>query len=136
MARNRFKLLLCLLRFDDKTTREERRQVHKLAPIAEIWDTFAGNCVDSYNPGECCTVDEHMLSFQGRCSFKMYLPSKPDKYGIKIFALTCSHCYFLWNASIYKGRQRTGIEHNLAANVVKKLVEPWSKSGSNITMDN
>ena len=34
----------------------------------------------------------HMIGFRGRCSFIMYLPSKPDKYGIKVF---CTYLFAL-----------------------------------------
>ena len=36
-------------------------------------------------PGDNITVDEQLVPFRGRCSFIQYMPSKPDKYGIKIF---------------------------------------------------
>jgi len=100
MSRNRFQVLSITLRFDDKNTREARKQNHKLAPISDIWNAFVSNCMDSYRSGAFCTIDEHMIGFRGRCSFIMYLPNKPDKYGIKVFALVCSHCYYFFSAMI------------------------------------
>lgn len=37
-----------------------------------------------YNPGLEVTVDERLAPFRGCCSFKVYIPSKPGKYGRKI----------------------------------------------------
>jgi len=33
------------------------------------------------------TIDETLVVFRGRCPFKMYIPSKPANYGIKVFSL-------------------------------------------------
>jgi hypothetical protein len=136
MSRNRFEVLLLCIRFDDKRSREERRRNDKLAAISEIWNAFIANCLDSYKPGALCTIDEHMISFRGRCSFIMYLPSKPDKYGIKVFSLVCSHCYYLYNASIYTGKEGTQVTRNLGEKVVLNLTEPLANTSRNITMDN
>ncbi|UYV75607.1 hypothetical protein LAZ67_13000728 [Cordylochernes scorpioides] len=35
------------------------------------------------HPGEYLTVDEKIIPFEGRCSFKQYFPNKPAKYGIE-----------------------------------------------------
>jgi len=45
------------------------------------------NCKKNYIPHTYCTVDEQLLGFRGKCSFRMYIPSKPDKYGLKIVTL-------------------------------------------------
>jgi hypothetical protein len=136
MGRNRFQWLLRSLRFDNKETRAERLQTDKLAAISGIWNDFIGNCLDSYRPGPFCTIDEHMVGFRGRCSFIMYLPSKPDKYGIKVFALVCSHCFYLYNAKIYTGKEGTQPVRDLGSKTVLTLTEPIMNSCRNITMDN
>ena len=66
----------------------------------------------------------------------MYLPSKPDKYGIKVFALVCSHCYYLHNATIYTGKDVTQPVRDLGSKTVLSLTEPIMNSCRNITMDN
>ncbi|KAK3701972.1 hypothetical protein RRG08_017862 [Elysia crispata] len=80
----RFSNLLNHLRFDDKSTRSVRRARDVFAPIRDLWDTFHRNLAKFYVPGENITVDEQLVPFRGRCSFIQYIPSKPDKYGIKI----------------------------------------------------
>lgn len=42
----------------------------------------------NYIPGSEVTIDEQLLGFTGRCPFRMYIPNKPDKYGIK-FPMMC-----------------------------------------------
>nr|CAI5821382.1 unnamed protein product [Callosobruchus analis] len=50
MSCERFNFLIESLRFDDKTTRTERRQLDRFAPIRDIWDEFICNCSHSYKP--------------------------------------------------------------------------------------
>ena len=47
-------------------------------------------------------------AFRGRFSFRQYIPNKPAKYGIKIFALVDSACYYMSNLEIYAGKQMDG----------------------------
>lgn len=50
MSVNRFQFLLRHLRFDDAQTRNERKNLDKLAPIREIFETFFKNCKDASLP--------------------------------------------------------------------------------------
>ncbi len=40
-----------------------------------------------YLPSEHLTADEMMVPFPGHCPFKIYMPKKPTKYGIKVYGL-------------------------------------------------
>jgi len=42
----------------------------------KIFDVFTENCRTAYNPGKFITIDESMADFRGKCSFRVYLPSK------------------------------------------------------------
>ncbi|KAF2891897.1 hypothetical protein ILUMI_14276 [Ignelater luminosus] len=84
MSLARFSFLLACLRFDDLDTRIERSKTNKLAAISEIFQKFVENCNACCCPGAYVTVDEMLIPFRGRCFFKMYMPNKPAKYGIKV----------------------------------------------------
>lgn len=43
------------------------------------------------------------MPFRGRCSFKQYIPSKPDKYGMKIFWICDTDNAYPLNALPYLG---------------------------------
>lgn len=92
MSRNRFQDILRFIRFDDK------------APIRELSDLVINNLKNSYNPGEFLTIDEQLVPFRGRCSFKKYIPSKPDEYGMKIFWICDATNWYPLNAIIYLGK--------------------------------
>lgn len=81
------------------------------------------------------TVDEQLIPWRGRVKFLMYLPSKPDKYGIKLFWICDSDTAYPLKGIPYLGRygeRRT----NLGRETVKELVLPYLRSGRNITFDN
>lgn len=104
MSRDRFKQILCFLRFDNYETRTERRAADKLAPIRDIFDGFVSNCKKAYNPGEHLCVDEQLVPFRGKAPFRVYMKSKPDKYGLKIWALADCVTAYTVNMQAYLGK--------------------------------
>ena len=84
MSRERFRVIWRMLRFDDKSTRVIRQETVKLAAISEFLSLLAQRFKTAHLPGNSVTVDEQLVRFFGHCNFRVYMPSKPDKYGIKI----------------------------------------------------
>ena len=65
------------------------------------------------------------------------MPSKPAKYGIKIFWLCDASLTYASNARIYAGRQPgSKPEKNVGQNVIIQLTSHLQSSGWNVTMDN
>lgn len=104
LSLKRFQHLLRFIRFDDKETRLDRLKDDKLAAMREIFDIVIRNLHRLYSPGPKLTVDEQLVPFIGRCSFKQYMPSKSDKYGIKIFWLVDADTWYPVNGSVYLGK--------------------------------
>ncbi|XP_046397016.1 piggyBac transposable element-derived protein 4-like [Ischnura elegans] len=138
MNYQRFKLLLQCLRFDDIRDRENRRKTDKLAPIRKVFEMFIRKFEQLYNIGEFATVDKQLVPFRDRCSFRQYLPNKPAKYGIKIFALVDATVYYTQKMEVYLGIQPDGPFRvdNSPKEVVKRIVSPILGTGRNITVDN
>ncbi|XP_068247844.1 piggyBac transposable element-derived protein 4-like [Palaemon carinicauda] len=84
MNERRFTLLVRVLRFDDSATRAEKVKKDRLTPIRKVFDHVVANCRSNYSPGPHLTDDEQLVPFRGHCPFKMYIPNKPTKYGIKL----------------------------------------------------
>lgn len=135
LSRDRYQLILCFLRFDDSTTRQQRRKTDRLAPIRTLWTDFIGLCKQLYEPTECVTVDEQLVKFRGRCPFRQYLPQKPGKYGIKVWVCADSETHYCYNAEVYTGREERNKDVGFSESVVTQLVSPLYKSGRNVTMD-
>ena len=98
---------------------------------------FQNNCKNNFQPFEYVTIDEQLLGFRGRCPFKQYIPTKPDKYGIKIWICADVKTYYIYNCMPYLGRQPGELrQENVGAKVVCDLLEPLYNSGRNVTVDN
>jgi len=97
----RFLFLVYCSRFDDSTTRAQRKADYKLAPIRNINDKFVAACEANYTPGIGCTVDKSLHGFRGMCSFKQDIPNKPSKYGIKVYVLADSKTFYSVSSKIY-----------------------------------
>lgn len=138
MSYKRFLFITRCLRFDDKNTRVERRKFDKLAAIREFFQAFVNNCKSSFNLSEYTTIDEMLHPFRGRCSFIQYIPSKPSKYGVKMFALCDAKSFYTSNLEIYCGIQPNGpfAASNTPTDIVKRLITPIENSNRNLTMDN
>jgi hypothetical protein len=136
MSRARFKQLLRYLKFDDPETRNERAANDKLAALRDIYEMFARNCRETFRPGQYLTIDEQLVNFRGRCSFKVYIPSKPGKYGLKVWVICDAETSYCCNLQVYTGKVNDQPERNQASRVVKELAEYLLDNGRNITMDN
>lgn len=77
-------------------------------------------------------------AFRGKCSFPQYIPSKPNKYGIKIQAAVDARSFYTFNMEVYVGTQPDGPLQcsNKPTDVVIRLCEWISGSGRNATTDN
>ena len=134
---NRFENIRRNLRFDNKRTRVKRLKQDKLAAFSCIWGLFIKNCKTQFSFGAYATIDEQLVPFRGRCPYLQYMPSKPAKYGIKIFWLCDAFLTYAFNARIYVGRQPgSEPEKNLRQNVVIQITSPLQGFGRNVTMDN
>ncbi|XP_039537932.1 piggyBac transposable element-derived protein 4-like [Pimephales promelas] len=88
-----------------------------------------------FNPGSEVTVDECLVPFRGRCSFKQYMPNKPAKYGLKIWAACDARKSYAWNMQVYTGKPRDGQpERNQGMRVVLDLTT--GLQGHTVTCDN
>ena len=133
MSFYRFSSIKRILRFDLKKYRDKG---DKLAPIETIFNLFSKNLRSSYIPSEQLTIDEQLLTFKGRCPFKVYIPSKPGKYGIKIWAACDAKNGFVCNTQIYTGKIGLVPEKNQGERVVMDMCGPFLNKGRTVTCDN
>lgn len=108
MSEKRFYFLLQCLRFDDIRDRQQRKEIDKMAPIRELFEHMVQSFKSFFTPSEYCTLDEQLVAFRGKCPFQMYIPKKPARYGIKIYALVCAKSMLTLNLEVYTGTQPDG----------------------------
>lgn len=85
MSLQRFRFLSSHIRFDDKSTREERRKTDKFCLYRDIFEEFFGNCNLIMAPEVYLTIDETLFPLRGRFAFKQY-----NKVCIKAYVI-CLH---------------------------------------------
>ncbi len=124
--------VFCFYKKDEEL---DQKKSDKLAPVRNIWDKWVQRLPLLYNPGPNVTVDECLVRFRGRCPFKQYMPSKPGKYGIKIWAACDARSSYAWNLQIYTGKAADGkSEKNQGMRVVLDMTD--GLEGHTITCDN
>ena len=107
-SRERFKMVLRFIRFDNENTRAERAQTDKTAPIRDVCIMLNRNLEKAYQPYECITIDNQLFPFRGHTKFTEYMLSKPAKHVIKVFwACDASNAYPL-QGQIYAGKPIDG----------------------------
>ncbi|XP_070710531.1 piggyBac transposable element-derived protein 4-like [Pempheris klunzingeri] len=136
MSQKRFIQINLALRFDDQLSRPERHKRDKMAPIIDLWSKWSTRLPKLFNPGRDICVDEQLVPFKGRCSFRQYMPSKPGKYGLKIWALSDVQTSYAWRLQVYTGKSDTTTrrEINQGMRVVLELTDELE--GHTVTTDN
>jgi len=63
MSLQGFQDITRVIRFDDRSTRNERRERDKLAPIRCLWNKWESNSHRLFHPCKNVTIDEQLVSF-------------------------------------------------------------------------
>lgn len=84
LSRHRYLLLLRLIHFCDNS-----QQVHgeRLYKIQMVITDVKKNFKDALIPFSNLAIDESLLLWKGRLSFKQYIKSKRHRFGIKLYIL-------------------------------------------------
>lgn len=128
LSRNRYETILRCLCFYDPFTIDKSDRLHK---INNVLGPIISNIQTKYYPKECLSLDESMLLWRGRLSFRQYIPSKAHKYGIQFFEL-CTDDGFIIDLIIYKGKGTRGVTFG----IVDKLMRNYLGKGHTLYMDN
>ncbi|KAG8231013.1 hypothetical protein J437_LFUL010935 [Ladona fulva] len=121
MSRNRFDLILSVLRFVDHSSVDLNDKLFKIRPVIdELIEKF-----NSYlSPGHNLSLDE------------AYVIGKRHKFGIKLYELCTSEGYVL-NVLVYTGKgmiiEPTAVRHSDA--VVHKLLNNYINKGHAVYVD-
>ena len=95
MSRNRYQLLSRFLHCSDNNSRPANC-TDKLYKIRPVYDLLKRTWKDMYNLNEHIAIDEGLLKWRGRLSFRVYNKNKPIKYGIKSYILCDSDNSYCW----------------------------------------
>lgn len=120
--------LRTIIHFSDPIDFDADDQLKKLRYMA---DERSDLYISNYRPKENIIVDEYLSLWKGRLSFRIYIPSKRELYGVKLFMLCESETGYLNSFIIYAGSS-TDYSH-ISDNM---LLKPWSqyKSPSKVVL--
>ena len=109
----------------------------KLFKIRALANLLLASFQSNYVPQQTVTVDEAMIPFKGRLSFKQYMKDKPTKWGIKVFVLSDASNGYVYRFQIYAGKSMDqGVEVGLCSRVVLELMEGLEDHGFELYTDN
>ncbi|XP_028403936.1 piggyBac transposable element-derived protein 4-like [Dendronephthya gigantea] len=84
----------------------------KLTKIRPLISKLENAFQNAYVPGKNISIDEGLVKFNGRLSFKQYMPKKPNKFGIKVWMLADSDTYYVPRFQVYLGKQQNDNEND------------------------
>ena len=133
-TRNRFEQLLRILHLANNEKIPQhfdaaRRFEYKLGNQLTAVCTNSAKLI---SPARALSIDEMVVKFYGRSIVRQHIPSKPHKYGVKLWGLCCACCGYSLNQSLYLGSsgQAEG-----GRDVVIQLGEPYFDKGHVIYCD-
>ena len=140
LGRNRYQLIHSCLHFNNNDNRIDRGEVgyDALFKVRPLLDFVVPLCRQAYAPGETLSIDESMVAFKGRIYFKQYLPSKPTKWGLKVFMLADATSFYCHNIIIYTGKSNYVIDdgNTMRSQVVFDLLNGYEDRGHKLFTDN
>ncbi|XP_061637356.1 piggyBac transposable element-derived protein 4-like [Phyllopteryx taeniolatus] len=126
MSRNRFQIIWQFLHYNNNASQDDADKLYKIRPVFEyIVEKFK----EMYQPGQNICIDEGMMLWRGRVSFRVYNPKKPVKYGIKSYILCDSATGYCFNMQPDVGEVRTTSE------IVFSLLDRLAGHGYTLYMD-
>ena len=117
MTRDAFLFLERYLHFADNNQFEvtglgnpRRPPLFKIQPLLDV---LSKNLKLWWTAGQKICIDESMILYKGRAvAFVQYMPAKPIKHGIKVFALCCAATGFLLSFEVYTGAENASYTTN------------------------
>jgi len=136
MSRDRYLLLLQMLHFSD----DHAYSSDRLRKIRKMIDELRRSFGNSFYPYRILCIDESLLLYKGRLSFKQFIPSKRNRFGIKSFILCDCKTGYIQDFIIYMGSSTTiGPQHKdigKSGSVVMSLLELYLGKGHALYVDN
>ena len=77
-------------------------------------------------------MDEMMVKFYGRSVVRQYIPAKPHKYGVELWAICCSCCGYSLTQNLYLGGS---VIPEGGRDVILEFTEPYYDKGHVIYCD-
>ena len=140
MPRDRFLILTRFLHFADNSrcnfADPPRDRLYKIRPVI---DFVKARCREVYYPSTELCVDESLVLFKGRSSFRQFIKTKRARFGIKIYQL-CTSSGVLLDFLVYHGNSSAELtqipDFSITEKIPVTLMQPYVNNGHILFTDN
>ena len=135
MSRNRYCEIHRYLHFANN---EEVEAHNRLGKFGNILTVLKENFKSQFYPFEHLVIDESMVLFKGRLSFRQYIKTKRHKFGIKLYVLCDCETGIVLDFIVYVGKGTQEDTRGLGATgeIVTNLLQPYMNKGHSLFTDN
>lgn len=102
LSERRFILIVKFIHFNDNSKSNEfsgeDRLLFKINPVLKY---LRERIKKAYIPESEVCIDESLLLWKGRLKYKVYMPLKSARFGIKYYQLCDSRTGYIWNFLVY-----------------------------------
>ena len=139
---DRFLLLSKFLHFTNNDDTEDVSSVsQKLVKLWPVLQHIKNKFSSVYVPEEHVSIDESLMLWKGRLSWKQYIPSKRARYGIKSYEICESSTGYIWDFFFNTGKSTEynsayENESSVGAKAILTLAHDLLDKGYCISMDN
>ena len=124
MPQNRFQSILEFFHFNDNSQCDvDNPNRDKLFKFSAIVTYLVTKFKTVYSPDRVVFIDEELLFWKRQLDFKLNIPNKRSRFGIKMFLL-CEVCRYLWNYFVYLGKE------TIISQEEQQIVKELEKSGA------
>ena len=122
-SRDRFKQLLRFFRVValDEAAADRNPLPHVCSLAAKLNASFAAH----YTPSQHLALDEAMVAYKGRSPVKQYIPSKPHKWGYKVWCLSSDD--YLLHFEIYGGKEGAPSDAGATIDTVLRMTAAYQQ---------
>ncbi|KAI4884540.1 hypothetical protein NFI96_026632 [Prochilodus magdalenae] len=130
MGRDRFQAISWSLHISDpqmdieNNAKRGTAEYDRLAKIRPLMESMKIACKAFYHPRKHLSVDERMVPTKAKNGLKMYIRSKPHKWGYKLFVLGDSSNGYTCDFIVCTGNSMYRTSHGLSYDSVVSLLNP------------
>ncbi|KAE9523006.1 hypothetical protein AGLY_016637 [Aphis glycines] len=131
MKRKRFELILRTFHCCNNNMCPPGDRLYKVKGLLDI---LVAKYKFACSPKESMCIDESIVPFVGRLSFRQYIQNKRHRYGIKIFKL-CINNFYTVGFKIYASKEADKVQ-SVSTKVVLEMAEDYLDMGRTMYTDN
>lgn len=102
--------------------------------IRSLAEKLNASFATHFTPTEHLTLDEAMVAYKGRAAIKQYIPSKPHKWGYKIFCLASEN--YLLRFEVYEGKEERSSQEGATYDTVLRMTKDYQHQQLILFTDN